>query len=98
MATTKEFCEYVLDCLPAGMTAKRMMGEYCLYYHGTLVGLLCDNTLLVKRTPTSDLLLACCTLQYPYEGSKTLMYAVEDFENREMMQQLFEGLFFELQK
>lgn len=98
MATTKEFCDYVLDCLPQGGTARRMMGEYCLYYRGTLVGLLCDNTLLVKRTPTSDRLLSQCTLQYPYEGSKTLMYAVEDIENRSMMQELFDGLFFELQK
>ena len=98
MATTKEFCEYVLDCLPEGVTTRRMMGEYYLYYRGTLVGLLCDNTLLVKRTPTSDLLLPGDTLQYPYEGSKTLMYAVEDMENREIMQQLFDGLFFELQK
>lgn len=98
MATTQEYCSYVLDCLPQDVTVRRMMGEYCLYYHGALVGLLCDNTLLVKRTPTSDSLLSGSTLQYPYTGSKTLMYAVEDLENREKMQQLFDGLFFELQK
>lgn len=98
MATTKEFLAYVLDCLPQGCTERRMMGEYCLYYRGRLVGLLCDNTLLVKRAPTSDRLLSHCMLQYPYEGSKTLMYAVEDIEDRSVMQELFDGLFFELQK
>lgn len=29
-----------------------MMGEYCAYYNGKMVGDICDNTLLLK--PTED--------------------------------------------
>ena len=83
MATTKEFHDYVIDCLSrAGeVTSKKMMGEYCVYYQGKLIGGIYDNRLLLKQTDTSKRLLADCNLEYPYEGSKTLMYAVEEIEN-----------------
>lgn len=98
MATTKEYYEYVMECLcrAGDVSFKKMMGEYCIYYQGKLVGDLCDNRVLVKQTETSKRLLKDCPLEYPYEGSKTLMYVVEDFENPELMQELLEGLFREL--
>ncbi|WP_318721733.1 hypothetical protein [Treponema sp.] len=36
MATTKEYHDYVMECLEkAGeVTSRKMMGEYCLYYNG----------------------------------------------------------------
>lgn len=98
MATTKEYYEYVMECLcrAGDVASKKMMGEYCIYYQGKLVGEVCDNRVLVKQTETSKRLLKDCPLEYPYEGSKTLMYVVEDFENPELMQELLEGLFREL--
>lgn len=67
MATTKEYHDYVLECLnKAGeVTSRKMMGEYCLYYNGKLFGDICDNRLLVKQTETSKRLLADCPLEYP---------------------------------
>ena len=55
MATTKEYYEYVMECLnKAGeVTSRKMMGEYCLYFDGKLFGDICDNRLLVKQTETS---------------------------------------------
>lgn len=60
MATTKEYHDYVIECLnKAGeVTSRKMMGEYCLYYNGKLFGDICDNRLLVKQTETSKRLLA----------------------------------------
>ena len=96
--TSKNYLEYLLENLSETgyFTTRPMMGEYLLYLDGKYVGLICDNTLLVKQTPTSKALLKDCELLYPYEGSKTLMYAVEDIENRKLMTKLFEGLFEEL--
>ncbi len=98
MATTKEFHDYVLEQLsPLGdISTRRMMGEYCLYFHGKLVGDICDNRLLIKATETARRLLADCPLEYPYEGSKTRMYAVADLENRELLRELLEGVYAEL--
>ena len=98
MATSKEFHDYVVECLSrAGdVTTKRMMGEYLVYSRGKLIGDLCDNRFLVKQTDTSRRLLADCALEYPYNGSKTLMFVVEEFENGDIMKELLEGLYDEL--
>ena len=98
MATSKETHDYILENLArAGeVTTQRMMGEYCVYYQGKLVGDICDGRLLLKQTPTSRRLLAECRLEYPYQGAKSLLYVVEDFEDAERMRQLLAGMYDEL--
>lgn len=98
MATSKEYHDYIVECLSkAGdITTKKMMGEYCIYCQGKLIGDLCDNRLFVKQTHTSIRLLKNCQLEYPYEGSKTLMYVVEDFEDTDLLKELLSGLYAEL--
>ena len=98
MATTKDFHDYVLDCLQqAGeVSTRKMMGEYCVYYMGKVIGLICDNTLYFKVTPSSEKLLANSDKGYPYEGSKTLMHIVDDFENIELMRKVLQVLCLEL--
>ena len=50
MASSKEYLEFVLDCLSelSDITYRPMMGEYILYYRGKIVGGIYDNRLLVK--------------------------------------------------
>lgn len=87
MATSKDFHEYLMEQLSrAGEVASRkMMGEYCVYYRGKMVGDICDNQLLLKPTPSVLRLLPDALRAYPYEGSKTLMAVVEDVENTELL-------------
>jgi DNA transformation protein len=46
----------IIDLLPdqlancGAVTARKMFGEYCLYYAGRPVGLVCDKQLLLKNT------------------------------------------------
>ena len=96
--TTPEFHAYISDCLSflGDIRTIRMMGEYVLYYRDKVVGDLCDNRLLIKQTPTSQRLLADCSLEYPYPGSKQLMFVIADPENRPLMRELFDGLYAEL--
>ena len=50
----------------------------------------------MKRTLTSDRLLADSELRYLYEGSKTLMYVFDRFENKEFVLELLNGMYAEL--
>ena len=93
-----EFNEYVRECFSAAgdIVIRSMMGGYLVYFNGKLIGDICGNELFLKRTPTSDRLLADSELRYPYEGSKTLMYVFERFENTELVLELLNGMYAEL--
>ena len=93
-----EFNEYVREIFSAGgdIVIKSMMGGYLVYLNGKLIGDVCGNELFLKRTPTSDRLLADSELRYPYEGSKTLMHVFDRFEDTALIAELLEGLYAEL--
>ncbi len=93
-----EFCEYVRDSFSSAgdIVIKPMMGGYLVYFNGKLIGDVCDNELFLKRTPTSDRLLADSELRFPYEGSKTLMHVFERFEDTDLIAELLAGMYTEL--
>lgn len=73
-----------------------MMGGYLVYLNGKLIGDICANELFLKRTPTSDRLLADSELRYPYEGSKTLMHVFDSFDDKSLILELLNGMYAEL--
>ena len=93
-----EYNEYVRDALSAAgdIVIKSMMGGYLVYLNGKLIGDVCDNELFLKRTPTSDRMLAESELRYPYEGSKTLMHVFDSFDDKAMILELLNGMYAEL--
>ena len=93
-----EFIEYVRESFSTvgDIVIKAMMGGYLVYLNGKLIGDICDNELFLKRTPTSDRLLADTELRYPYEGSKTLMHVFDRFEDTALVAELLEGMYAEL--
>ena len=93
-----EFNEYVREILSAvgDIVIKAMMGGYLVYFNGKLIGDVCGDELFLKRTPTSDRLLAESELRYPYEGSKTLMHVFDKFEDTDLIVELLEGMYAEL--
>jgi len=52
MATKQATVDYILDQLASlgDVSARKMFGEYALYFDGKVVGLICDDTLFVKIT------------------------------------------------
>lgn len=94
MASSKEFLDYVLDGCP-GLSFRAMMGEYLLYYGGKLVGGIYDNRLLVKSLPSSERILKNAPKELPYENAKEMLL-VEDLENKELLEKLFEAMHREL--
>ena len=94
MASSKEYLNFVLEQC-TGLSARAMMGEYVLYYGGKVVGGIYDNRLLVKPTPSAIALMPKAPREMPYEGAKEMLL-VEDIENREFLEKLFETIYAEL--
>ena len=88
-----EFNEYVRDRFSefGDIVIKSMMGGYLVYFNGKLIGDICNNELFLKRTPTSDRLLADSELR-----SKTLMHVFDKFEDANLIGELLRGMYAEL--
>ena len=93
-----EYNEYVREALSAAgdIVIKSMMGGYLVYLNDKLIGDICDNELFLKRTPTSDRMLAESELRYPYEGSKTLMHVFDSFDDKALILELLNGMYADL--
>ena len=93
-----EFNEYVRASFSESddIVIKSMMGGYLVYFNGKRIGDICNNELFLKRTPTSDRLLADSELRYPYEGSKTLMHVFDNFDDKILIMNLLDGMYAEL--
>ncbi|MCR5694976.1 MAG: TfoX/Sxy family protein [Clostridia bacterium] len=93
-----EFSEYVRECfsMSGDIVIKSMMGGYLLYLNGKLIGDICGNELYLKRTPTSDRLLADSELRCPYEGSKIPMHVFDSFDDKDLIRELLDGMYAEL--
>ena len=91
MASSKEFVNFILDQCDC-LTARAMMGDYVVYYRGKVVGGIYDNRLLVRPTESAKSILPNAEYQIPYDGAKPMIY-VEDVENRELLNDLFETVF-----
>ncbi len=98
MATSKEFHDYIVENLQkAGeISTRKMMGEYCVYYQGKLIGDICDNTLFLKPTEAVLRLMPEAERAYPYDGSRTLMAVVDDVENTKLMTEVLQEMYMEL--
>ena len=90
MASSKEFLDFVSDQLSLidGVSFRRMMGEYVIYYKDRVIGGIYDDRFLVKQTPSSKKLLPDAPLELPYEGGKS-MISVSDVDDRAFFKDLF---------
>lgn len=93
-----EFNEYVRESFSVAgdIVIKSMMGGYLVYFNGKLIGDIGDKELFLKRTPTSDRLLEDSELRYPYDGSRTLMYVFDKFDDDDLIVELLGGMYAEL--
>ena len=99
MASSREYLDFVLDQLSSldGISHKKMMGEFIIYLRGKIVGGIYDDRFLVKRTFSSERLLPGAHLISPYPGAKEMLL-VEDIDDREKLNALFNAMYDELPK
>lgn len=97
MSSSKEYLDFVIEQLSglSEITYRMMMGEYMIYYRGKLAAYICDDRLLVKPLKCVKRMLPDAPLDPPYEGAKD-MVLVEDVDNRQFLQELFDAMYEEL--
>ena len=87
MASTKDYCDYVLGELDLldNITYKQMMGEYLLYYKNVLFGGIYDNRLLIKIVDSNK--KYGLKEDIPYKGAK-MMFLIDDIEDKELLKEI----------
>lgn len=99
MATSKDYVEYIIDQIGRAvegehLAVRKMFGEYALYYLGTPVGLVCNDTLFIKVTPRTEEILSGHEIGEPYPGAKP-WYKIDegDFGQEELLRDLLEVVY-----
>jgi DNA transformation protein len=96
MATSASTMEYLLDQLRGAgpVSSRRMFGEYCLYYDGRPVGLVCDEQLYLKPTDAGRALLREVKEGPPFPGAKLhFLLSADDWEDRQLLAHLVRATF-----
>lgn len=87
MASRASIVEYLVEQLGAGISSRAMFGEYAVYRHGVVIGLVCDDRLFLKQTAAGRTLLGDEVQEAPaYPGAKlSLVVPEERWDDSEFM-------------
>ena len=90
MSSDPGFLEYVIDQIGLGpeLVHKRLFGEYGLWLDGKIVGLVCDDQLLVKPTAAGRALLGGSPPEVPPYPQAKGWLLVEDLDDGEALRGL----------
>lgn len=72
MATSADYIEFVSEHLNkfGEIRARKMFGEYMVYYKERPILIVCDNTVFVKKLPELTEMMKDAECGFPYEGAK----------------------------
>ncbi|MEI7498593.1 MAG: TfoX/Sxy family protein [Candidatus Falkowbacteria bacterium] len=80
MSTKQSTIDYILDQLRSldGVSARKMFGEYALYYDSKVVGLVCNDSLFLKITPEGKKIVGKLYAEgFAYPGAKVSLLVEE---------------------
>ena len=94
MASDKKTLETVLEMLSDlnNITHRKMMGEYIIYFCGTVVGGVYDNRFLLKKTISALKMLPGAQLSTPYSGGKEMIVA-DNIKDKIFLRDLINAIF-----
>ena len=97
MSSGREYLEYIMDQLSDldGISYRKMMGEYIIYYRGRVAGGIYDDRFLVKPVRAAESMMPDAKRELPYEGAKEMLL-VDDVEDREFLKELLSAMYPEL--
>ncbi len=101
MASSAELVAYVAEQLggaEAGVTYRKMFGEYGFYRRGKFYALVCNDNFYVKPTQAGRALLeakGALKEAPPYEGA-SLYFWIQNVDDRELLQKLSDATYEEL--
>lgn len=96
MASSPSTMEFLLDVLSDSrqVTSRRMFGEYCLYYAGRPVGLVCNDQLYLKPNEEARLLMKEVQEGAPFPGARPhLLINADYWDDRGWMNRLVRTTF-----
>ncbi|MBR5081363.1 MAG: TfoX/Sxy family protein [Bacteroidales bacterium] len=95
--TSKDYADFILEQLSGldEITARKMMGEYILYYRDKIIGGIYDNRFLVKPIRSAREKMPDASLELPYDGAKPMLL-VDNVENRDFLKELVLAMYAEL--
>ena len=97
MPSTKDYADFILEQLSGldEITARKMMGEYIIYYYDKIIGGIYDNRFLVKPTKSALEKMPEASMAIPYEGAKPMLL-VDNVDNRDFLKDLILAMYDEL--
>ena len=97
MASSKEYLQFILEQLSDldGITYRKMMGEYIIYYQSKIVGGIYDDRFLIKPFKSVMEYIPEITYEIPYEGAKP-MILIKEVDSKEFLTGLFEVIYDDL--
>ena len=90
MTTSQSTIDFLLDQLSGcgPITARKMFGEYCLYFAGKPIGLVCDNQLFLKPTAVVRALMHQPIDGIPYPKARPhLLVSADLWDDRQSLSQ-----------
>ena len=89
MSCSPDFVQYIVDQNSGAgeITVRKMMGDYCIYCNGVVVGLICDNNLYIKPTESVRALLREVVLRTPYDGAKE-HFVITDVDDKDYLAEI----------
>ena len=89
MGTKQEFMQYVEDQLNGvfGLRFKKMFGEYGVFLHEKMVGILADDQLFIKPTEQGLKLIDEPSYAPPYPGAKDYLL-IDNLEHNQLLKEL----------
>ena len=96
MATSQSTMDFLLDILSHSkqVSARKMFGEYCLYYAGRPVGLVCDEQLYLKNTDAGKVLVKTLAEGAPFPGARPhLLVSPDEWDDRSWLNALVRATF-----
>ncbi|MCB0429595.1 MAG: TfoX/Sxy family protein [Flavobacteriales bacterium] len=90
MASDPTFVDFITDQInhPAGVTAKKMFGDYGIYAGNKIFGLICDNLLFIKPTEAGRKFIGKPVEAPAYPGAKNSFLIKDKLEDREWLSEL----------
>jgi TfoX/Sxy family transcriptional regulator of competence genes len=91
MGSSQSTIDFMLDQVSQAGTvsARKMFGEYGLYFEGKFVAVVCDDQLFIKPTPGGRSYIGTPTEQSPYPQAKPwFLIDGEQLEDRAWLAQL----------
>ena len=98
MATNKDYLDFLLEQLSSleGITYRRMMGEYLIYYRGKVAAYVCDSRFLIKPVPSAVKMLPHAEYDSINPGGRKKLLRVDNGDDRDFLTTLLDAIYEEL--